>query len=95
MLAHKWVFGKIISDFNVNTKHNFWIYILVFHDMRFCQIIWQIFTYRRAKKIHQKLPPVGIEPLNHHANAPPIELIQHSVGSLNLHGIYKVMLYWF
>ena len=33
----------------------------VFHDRRFCQIIWQIFTQGRAKKIHQKLPPVGFE----------------------------------
>ena len=36
-------------------------YIWVFHDRRFCQIIWQIFTQGRAKKFRQKLPPVGIE----------------------------------
>ena len=33
----------------------------VFHDRRFCQIIWQIFTQARAKKNRQKLLPVGIE----------------------------------
>ena len=35
--------------------------IWVFHDRRFCQIIWQIFTQGRANRIRQKLPPVGIE----------------------------------
>ena len=29
------------------------------------------------------------------ANALPTELSQHTVASLNLHGLYKVMLYWF
>ena len=33
----------------------------VFHDRRFCQIIWQIYTQGRAKKYRQKLPSVGIE----------------------------------
>ena len=33
----------------------------VFHDRRFCHIIWQIFTHGRAKKNCQKLPPLGIE----------------------------------
>ena len=37
------------------------MYIWVFRGGRFCQIIWQIFTQGRAKKIRQKLPPVGIE----------------------------------
>ena len=35
---------------------------LSFHDMRFCQIIWQIFTQGRAKKI------VNPQPLDHHSN---------------------------
>ena len=66
--------------------------------MRFCQVIWQIFTQGRAKKkIRQKLPPVGIETRTSspEANALPTELSQHSITSLNLHGLYKVMLYWF
>ena len=28
--------------------------ILVFYDMNFCQIIWQIFTQGGVKQIHQK-----------------------------------------
>ena len=36
-------------------------YNWVFHDRLFCQVIWQIFTQGRAKKIPKKLPPVGIE----------------------------------
>ena len=69
----------------------------VFHDRRFCQIIWQIFTQGRAKKICQKLPHWGLKPgpPDHEANALPTELSLHSVTSLNLHGLYKVMLYWF
>ena len=68
--------------------------IWVFHDRRFCQIIWQIFTHGRAKKIHQKW---GLKPGSPdlQANALPTELSQHSVASMNLHGLYKVMLYWF
>ena len=31
----------------------------VFHDRRFCQIIWQIFTQGRAKKISSKISPSG------------------------------------
>ena len=33
------------------------------------------------------------EPPHLQANALPTELSQHSVASLNLHGLYKVMLY--
>ena len=44
---------------SVAIQHPNWI----FHDRRFCQIIWQIFTQGRAKKKnHQKLPPVGLKP---------------------------------
>ena len=32
-------------------------------------------------------------PLDHHSNALPTQLSQHSVASLNLHGLCKVMLY--
>ena len=32
-------------------------------------------------------------PPDHEANALPTELNQHSVASLNLHDLYKVMLY--
>ena len=35
--------------------------IWVFHDRRFCQIIWQIFTQGKAKKNSSKIAPVGIE----------------------------------
>ena len=31
----------------------------VFHDRRFCQIIWQIFIQGRAKKISSKIAPSG------------------------------------
>ena len=70
----------------------------VFHDRSFCQIIWQIFTQGRAKKKFIKnCPQWGLKPgpLDLQANALPTELSQHSVGSLNLHSLYKVMLYWF
>ena len=43
-------------------KHANLKYYLVFHDRRFSQIIWQIFTQVRAKKNRQKFPPVRIEP---------------------------------
>ena len=33
----------------------------VFHDRRFCQIIWQIFIQGREKEFRQKLPSAGIE----------------------------------
>ena len=63
--------------------------IWVFHDRRSCQIIWQIFTQERAKKIHQKLPPVGFETRTSRSsgNALPAELSQHSVASLNLQAL--------
>ena len=35
------------------------------------------------------------QPPDLHSNALPTELSQHSVASLSLHGLYKVMLYWF
>ena len=33
--------------------------IWVFYDRSFCQIIWQIFTQGRAKKISSKIAPSG------------------------------------
>ena len=33
----------------------------VFHDTRFCQIIWQIWSYTAQNKFRQKLSPVGFE----------------------------------
>ena len=39
-----------------NNKRLIW----AFHDRRFCQIIWQIFTQGRAKKISSKIAAVGI-----------------------------------
>ena len=52
-----------ITRFNVSLLHYNCLIgpIWVFHDRRFCQNIWQIFTQGRAKKNCQKLPPVGIE----------------------------------
>ena len=47
------------TDLKIKLDSQFWTLfevILVFHDRRFCQIIWQIFTQGRAKKIRQKLP---------------------------------------
>ena len=40
-------------------------------------------------------PQCGLnsQPVDHYSNALTTELSQHSVVSLNLHGIYKVMLY--
>ena len=35
------------------------LFIWVFHDRRFCQIIWQIFTQGRAKKNSSKIAPSG------------------------------------
>ena len=42
------------------------------------------------------MPPVGLETMTSgsQASALPTELCQHSVASLNLHCLYKVMLYW-
>ena len=47
------------------------------------------------KKFVKNCPQWGLKPgpLDLHANALPIELSQHSVANLNLHGLYKVMLY--
>ena len=47
------------------------------------------------KKIHQNCPEWGLKPgpPDLQANALPTELSQHSVISLNLDGLYKVMLY--
>ena len=44
---------------------------------------------------NKKFPLWGLnpQPSDLHPNALPIELSQHSVVSLNLHGLYKVMLY--
>ena len=63
----------------------------VFHDRRFCQIIRQIFTKEEQKKIRQKFPQWGWNPgpPDHETNAWPTELSQHSVASLNLHGLFK------
>ena len=33
--------------------------IWVFHDGRFCQIIWQIFYIGKSKKISSKIAPSG------------------------------------
>ena len=73
-------------------------HIWVFHDRRYCQIVWQIFTQGRAKKKFVKNCPqwdLKPGPLDLQANALPTELSQHSVARLNLHGLNKVMLYWF
>ena len=57
-----------------------WIqHIWVFHDRRFCQIIWQIFTRGRAEKIHQFIihcPKWGLKPgpRDLQTNALPTEL---------------------
>ena len=58
---------------------------------------WQNPASIDREEQNKKLPPVGIEPQppDLHSNALPTELSQHSVASLNLHGLYKVMLYWF
>ena len=47
------------------------------------------------KKFVKNCPQLGLNPwpLDHHANALPTELSQHSVASLKLHGLHKVMLY--
>ena len=81
------------------------INIWVFHDTRFCQIIWQICNLtdlytgesKKKKKKIQNRPQWGWNPGPPHlySNTLPTELSQHSVASLNLHGLYKVMLYWF
>ena len=42
-----------------------------------------LYTGKSKKKNHQKSSPVGLE------------LSKHSVASLNLHGLYKVVLCWF
>ena len=41
---------------------------------------------------NKKLPQSGLkpQPADLHSNALPTELSQHSVASLNLHGLYKV-----
>ena len=59
-----WQICQIWQKYNVTFKNNYSLKFKgkwVFHDRRFCQIIWQIFTQGRAKKNHQKLPPVGFE----------------------------------
>ena len=44
-ISHKWC------------DKNIW----VFHDRRFCQIIWQIWSYTTQNKFRQKMLPVGFE----------------------------------
>ena len=47
------------------------------------------------KKFGKNCPQWGLKPgpPDHETNALPTELSQHSVASLNLHGLYKVKLY--
>ena len=49
----------------------------------------------QTKFVKKNCPQWGLKPgpLDLQANALPTELSQHSVASLNLHGLYKVMLY--
>ena len=89
-------FSTIDVDSNSESNHSPKYYLIwVFHDRRFCQIIWQIYTQGRAKKFVKNCPQWGLKqgPPDLQANALPTELSQHSVASLNLHGLYKVMLY--
>ena len=74
-------------------EHSNW----VFHDRLFCQIISQILAQGRAKKFVKNCPQWSLKPgpADLQANAVPTEISQHSVPSLNLHSLYKVMLYWF
>ena len=55
-----------------------------------------IFTQGRTKML-KSWPQWHCKPgpMDHEANDSPTQLSQHSVASLNLHGIYKVMLYLF
>ena len=50
------------SKWDGSCFHN-WLYFLnwVFHDRRFCQIIWQIFTAGKSKKkMSSKIAPSGV-----------------------------------
>ena len=79
-----WTSQKLVSERDI------W----VFHDRRFCQIIWQILTLRGAKKKSSQNCPQWVlkpRPPDHQANALPTELSQHSVAILDLHGLYKVI----
>ena len=49
------VFSQRFNAENFHNGSNNW----VFHDKRFCQIIWQIFTQGRAKKNSSKNAPSG------------------------------------
>ena len=54
--------------------------------------------HREEQKKSSKVAPSGVAswkqgPPDLQANALPTEPSQHSVASLNLHGLYKVMLY--
>ena len=58
------------------------MYIWVFHDRRCCQIIWQIFTWIRAKKYVKNCPQWGLKPgpLDLQDNALPTELGRNLLG---------------
>ena len=54
-------------------------------------------TRKSKKQFVKNFPQWSLKPglPDLQANALPTELSQHSVASLNLHSLYKVMLYWF
>ena len=43
---------------------------LVFHDTRYCQIIWQIESHTEQNKFRQKLSPVGFELITFRSSVP-------------------------
>ena len=68
--------GDIVHGTCINGNFKTCLSILVFHDMHFCQIIWQIYSYTEQNQFHQKLHLVGLnpQPLDHHSYALPTEL---------------------
>ena len=66
-----------IDNYNWKDKLRVIVHVIcVFHDRRFCQIIWQIFTQGKVKKIFKNCPQWDWKPgpLDLQANALPTEL---------------------
>ena len=68
---------------NWDKMKNHLFYIRVFHDTRFCQIIWQISTQGRAKFFLSKMVSSGVGTQD------------LQIFTLHSNTLYKVMLYWF
>ena len=79
-------------------KRNTSVLLIEFFTISISVRLSDRFLHREKQKNSSEINPQwGWKPgpLDLQANALPTELSQHSIASLNLHGLYKVMLYWF